>query len=81
MLLFDFHPTPLFSAGIVITATSVWLYARPDDVSTLSALALARLRKAMRGGRDPSIAATMEADPAYFHEGKLNGEAAVRQDC
>lgn len=31
-LLFDFHPTPLFAAGVAVTATSIWLYARPADV-------------------------------------------------
>ena len=33
MLLFDFHPTALFGAGVATTAASVWLYARPDDMS------------------------------------------------
>ena len=79
MVLFDFHPTPLFSAGIAITATSVWLYARPDDASALPGYAVARLRNAMGIRNTSSIRASIEADPAYFHEGK--SAACVRQAC
>jgi len=35
MLLFDFHPTSLFWAGVSLTATSIWMYARPDDALRL----------------------------------------------
>ena len=38
MLLFDFHPTALFWAGLLTVSTSIWLYARPDDYLTLLAL-------------------------------------------
>ena len=27
----SFHPTALFAAGVLTTALSIWLYARPDD--------------------------------------------------
>ena len=38
MLIFDFHPTALFWAGVLTVAASIWLYARPDDYLTLLAL-------------------------------------------
>ena len=34
MVLFDFHPTALFGIGALLVAASVFLYARPDDVSS-----------------------------------------------
>jgi UDP-sugar transporter A1/2/3 len=37
MLIFDFHPTALFWAGVLTVAASIWLYARPDDYLTLLA--------------------------------------------
>jgi hypothetical protein len=37
MLIFDFHPTALFWAGVLTVAASFWLYARPDDYLTLLA--------------------------------------------
>ena len=35
-LLFDFHPTNLFVTGVAMTASSIWLYARPDDAACIS---------------------------------------------
>jgi len=38
MVLFDFHPTQLFFEGIGLVCVSVWLYARPGDVSDVLGL-------------------------------------------
>ena len=53
MLLFDFHPTSLFAAGVATTAISVWLYSRPKDIGTVAAWLLAC-------GKMPSAAVVKE---------------------
>lgn len=30
LLVFDFTPTPLFGAGVAVTAASIWMYAKPS---------------------------------------------------
>lgn len=35
MLLFDFVPTPFFAVGLLLTTFSIYLYARPDDITRL----------------------------------------------
>ena len=58
MLLFDFHPTTLFGAGVATTAASVWLYARPDDLSAC----MQKLASSLSGRPQGAVVATRQRD-------------------
>ena len=62
-VLFDFSPTPLFGAGVLATALSIYLYARPDDVSEALERAAALVCGATRGGSDHSAPPSQEVSP------------------
>ena len=79
MVLFaDFHPTPLFVAGVAITATSVWLYARPDDPGVLLAMAFAKLMAAVAPSKAANGDSSNGVPPAKGADGSaMNGANAA----